>query len=98
MPHDFKVSMVSPWFQVAKLIGSHSNHRHPIKAHVCSTWVVDQNIPREVISPTRMSLCLLFKVCSTIVFNTRKGYVALATHGRVALILRRIVFNSNNII
>ena len=71
MPHDFNgVSMVSPWFQVVKLIGSHSNHRHPIKAHVSSTWVVDQNIPREVISPARVNLCLLFKVCSTIAFNS----------------------------
>ena len=70
MPHDFNVSVVSPWFQAAKLIGSHSNHRHPIKPHVCSTWVVDQNIPREVISPTRVNFCLLLKVCSTIMINT----------------------------
>ena len=69
MPHDFKVSMVSPWFQVAKLIGSHSNHRHPIKPHVSSTWVVNQNIPCGVISPSRVNLCLFSLLAGSSVEN-----------------------------
>ena len=72
MAHDFKVSMVSPWFQVVKLIGSHSNQLGIPSNHmtVCSTWVVNQNIPHGVISPSRVNLCLLFNVCSTIMINT----------------------------